>query len=1186
MKKRLFATLLMLCLLVAALAATVSAAEPAFYYTDTKYTEKSILFAFEANYRCVRNVVTAVKSTDPYKVTNINSWTSEQIEFQIEVTSVRCAGDSSVSHNAHSNDVAQSSRTVTFTGEGLCHKTLNLTAKITSVVYGWDDALEFTVTTNQPRYTLTKHLQASPTCTEYGYTQTCYECPGCGEFFADENAAEPLNVSKVRIDKTSHNYNENGVCQNCGNEAEAYIRNYSDGKATYYETVEAALEDAYGDSNNRSVWITRYERKDTINLTSSYRVYVSKDVTIPEIRMSAPAESSTVFDITNRGGTISKISFNDITSGNSVQATIYNDSGSIETITPASSGTQALDVTNRGSITLIDIPDNGSLRMEIKNSKDAEINTIQSPRNTAAAASVTIQNNGTITELDGKKPFKLLSGTGKYVFITTEKTGSKLCELLDDGCKFYLPSERSWFGSESKWLATQNSIVSTPPFSVSVTGPNGLQLDESGSYSLTLAAKDVQNQTLTASLSYPDANTSLSSKGAGFNYGWYYAGAAAARWEKAELPLNELAVGVNHLTLRVTDSKYSYTHSINVTVTITSKDAEPIFLKVPEGPFTKMYDGTDSVPNNLTIGFVDSKGATVPLTVDTGYTVVTAAYNSANCKEATTITVQVELTTEAARIYDLKEKTFRVKGTITKFEPEEYYPFFYLHVKNSRANVGDRIMDYLTETNVEFTRASHYDSIPDPLDADPSITYYRMRTDGIYDPTTDEKITENSIFAYEDEYYIYAVVGETDNYAELLTERTTLTAKSASSSHKHCRYGHKDCTVEDHSLTYDSFKDSSLLLDGSQGQLSYYLNAAKSNVNLTLILRQLRDSSGETPSLDLCLYGKTLRADSEYAEQFRVLNKWHLSLTDCIGTGVLRGTSVNNDYGGCLYVADAAVDISNIKVTGGSSSKLGGAIVVDENGKLNIYGGEISGNHVTSGKGGAIYIKSGGVVNIYGGTIKNNHVYSGNGGAIYVEAGGTLNLYGGTITDNTASGFGGGIYVEKGGTLKIQGNPVVTDNTAGGKDSNVYVCVDSTNPLLTISGELTDGAKLGVSTNAPYPILLAASEQDYSAYFTPDAPDTFVVFSGSALTLCAKPTATLEGGTLTVKTGDKYASDAFILFVAEYDKDNRMLAVQSKAVESGTADYTFTVQNPGAKLKCFLLRKDTYTPLFEAFTPQ
>ena len=1157
MKKRLFTTLLLLCLLVAALTATVAASAPAtpsFTHTDITHADKSILFTFEAYYLCERNLKTPVTLNDGYKVTNINSWTSTQIEFQIEVPSVRCAGDSSIPHNTHSHEVVHPSKRVTFSGEDLCHKTLELTTKIQHVVYETtDDALEFTVTTTQPRYKLIEHQKADPTCTEYGYTQTCYECPGCGKFFADQNAEQGLSDS-VRRAMTPHDY-VNGVCQVCGATGEAYTLS-SSGK-TYYTTVEAALAVAYENPDNLSVWITHYERTTDITLTNSCDVRVCNGVTIRNITSASDSQTAINIKITNHG--------------------------TIKTIAPASSGAQFWEITNHGRILeKIDIPDNKLLSMKITNNKDAVIDSIQSPRTKETAASVTIQNNGTITELDGKKPFKLLSGTGKYVFITTEKTGSKLCELLDDGCKFYLPSERSWFGSESKWLATQNSIVSTPPFSVSVTGPNGLQLDESGSYSLTLAAENVQNRTLSTSLSYPNANTSLSSEGAKFTYGWYYVGDAAARWETSKLPLNELAVGVNHLTLRVKDDRYNYTHSINVTVTITSKDAEPISLKVPEGSFTKMYDGTDSVPKNLTIGFVDSKGATVPLTVDTDYTVVTAAYNSANCKEATTITVQVELTTEAARIYDLKEKTFRVKGTITKFEPEEYYPFFYLHVKNSRANVGDRIMDYLTETNVEFTRASHYDSIPDPLDADPSITYYRMRTDGIYDPTTDEKITENSIFAYEGDYYIYAVIGETENYAELLTERTTLTAKPAPGSHAHCRYGHKDCTAEE-LLTYTGFSGSSLSPDGSANQRSYYLNAQRSIVNLDLILRKLSGSSSENPSLDLCLYGKTLRADSNYPAQFRVSNKWHLTLTDCIGTGVLKGTNVDDEHGGCLYVADATAEIYNIKVTGGSSSKLGGAIVVDENGKLNIYSGEISGNHVTSGKGGAIYIKSGGVVNIYGGTIKNNHVYSGNGGAIYVENGGTLNLCGGTITGNTASGFGGGIYVEKGGTLNIQGNPVVTGNTAGGKDSNVYLAGGQ---ILT-ADKLGADAKIGISVEAlSYPALFATSTADYSAHFIPDDADTFVLRTNGGLTLAAKPSATRNGTELTVTTGDKYASDACILFVAEYDKDNRMLAVQSKDITPDSGTYTFKVQTSSAAIKCFLLRKGTYTPLFEAFTPQ
>ena len=86
MKKRLFTTLLLLCLLVAALTATVAASAPAtpsFTHTDITHADKSILFTFEAYYLCEGNLKTPVTLNDGYKVTNINSWTSTQIEFQI-----------------------------------------------------------------------------------------------------------------------------------------------------------------------------------------------------------------------------------------------------------------------------------------------------------------------------------------------------------------------------------------------------------------------------------------------------------------------------------------------------------------------------------------------------------------------------------------------------------------------------------------------------------------------------------------------------------------------------------------------------------------------------------------------------------------------------------------------------------------------------------------------------------------------------------------------------------------------------------------------------------------------------------------------------------------------------------------------------------------------------------------------
>lgn len=1144
MKKRLLVMLLLLCLLLTALTATVGAEGATdfsyfnYYDVDAKH---QITFKFHADYTCRAyekygdaDIVTAMPS-NLYMAQRLESWTSNQIEFQIAVNKVYCKGreDGGDRHGEHTNLVTEPTKTVTFEGSDLCHKPLtNLTATIGSVLYRENDALTFTVTTTEPRYTLIEHPQAPATCTEYGYSQLCYECPECGKFFADENATVSRDVSEVRRDKTPHNY-VNGICQDCDAGSAAYTLN-SNGDKTYYTAVDDALNAAYN-SQNLSVWITNYD--GDINLANSCDVHICNGVTIPNI-------------------------------------------------TSASDSQAAINITNHGIITQINIPDNGSLRMTITNNEGATIGTIGQRNSTADWKSVTIRNNGTVSTLYAKKPIKLLSGTGTYVWINTENTDSKVGELLAEGCKFYQTEEKGWYGPECSLRWMRYSIVSTPPFSVTVTGPTGFTSDESG-YSLTLEDTAVNNQKLTAELSFPDNKTpGLSSEGARLSYKWYYAGIGTPTWTTAELPLNELAVGVNQLTLRVTDERYNYTYSTNVTVTITSDKRTSISLKVSGGPFTKMYDGKDTVPENLTIGFVDSFGRTVPLKKDTDYKLIEAKYNSANCKDAEKITVKVELIGDAANTYSLPTNTLTVDGAITKFKLEGTSAFFYMKWWGHTANVGDRMMDHLPPRNdakniFTYWNSSKYGEIPNPLDANPTITYYRMRTEGTYDHTTDEKITENSIFAHEGEYLIYAVVGETDNYAELFTECATLTVK-ASGNHTHCLYGHKGCEV-DYQLTYDGFNGSSLSPNGSKDQRSYYLNAAKSTVNLTLILRQLSDSSGETPSLDLCLYGKTLYADSDYAPQFRVTNKWHLTLTDCVGSGVLKGTSVDDGHGGCLYVADATVDISNIKITGGSSSQLGGAIVVDKDGTLNLYSGEISGNYVTGGNGGAIYVKSGGVVNMYGGTIRNNHAYSGNGGAIYVAEGGTLNLYGGEISGNTASGLGGGIYVEAGGRVNVKGAPIVKDNTVNGKPSNLYICANSSSPLLSISGDMTDGAQIGISTDASCPVLLAGGMQtDYSAYFIPDDTNTFVFYTDQALTLCAKPTATLEGDTLTISGN---LSNTFVLLAAEYDTDGKMLAVHSWNVAPQKDTYTCGVKNPGAKIKCFLLRATSYTPVLAPFSP-
>ena len=554
-----------------------------------------------------------------------------------------------------------------------------------------------------------------------------------------------------------------------------------------------------------------------------------------------------------------------------------------------------------------------------------------------------------------------------------------------------------------------------------------------------------------------------------------------------------------------------------------------------------------------------------------------AEYKSPDCVPDNKIIVEVTLTEEGEKYYTLTDSKIEVAATITPYDGEwrdgkQEYKAFFVGLSDAGYNdyisIGKQVLPYLQ------LRGVMYDAEKGRL-AERNITpedgfqysFYHLRPGSdTPDPDLDELLTEDSVFTYpEDEYHFYAVVKPSLNYAECITDTSHFKVRDTySGAHTH------------DSKTYAAWDGSSLSI-ASGGTATRYLSGAQANVNAELILSQNK-------TLDLCLYNKSVHVIGSSHDQIYLVGGSTLVLSDCRKTGKVIGSAVASGSGGVAYVKNGTLSIYDVKLTGGIA-KNGGAIVVDKDGTLNLYSGEISGNTVTSGNGGAIYVKSGGVVNIFGGTIKDNHVYSGNGGAIYVEAGGTLNLYGGTITGNTASGLGGGIYVEAGGRVNIQGAPVVTGNTAGGKANNVYVCVDSTSPLLTISGELTDGAKLGVSTDASYPVLLANREQNYSAYFTPDDPDAFVLFSGSALTLCAKPSATLAGDTLTVSTGSNYKSDAFVLFVAEYGADGRLLAVHSEKITPESGTYTFKVQ-PGAEIKCFLLRTDTYTPLFAAFSPK
>lgn len=815
--------------------------------------------------------------------------------------------------------------------------------------------------------------------------------------------------------------------------------------------------------------------------------------------------------------------------------------------------------------------------MQISNKGSGTIGEINIPQTDNPTPKVQVTNNGgKIERLTGSpKNVELRSGTGRYGTITTAAEGGSVDSLLNKGCYFYFPNGGQKWVNSNAGKTVSDVIVSSAPFTVKVNRDGTALTASNGSYTVDNVTV---GSTVALGVDFTPNEYGLTVDESKITSRWYYKNESKTAADGKALTLNNIQYGVYDLIFEAKESTYGFTTSVSVTVNVNppaGKTAISLKTQLTSDEYTKVYDGTTKASEILPpieFQLADEREIRIPADCYT----FKAEYASPDCITDNKIIVEVTLTEEGEKYYTLTDSKIEVAATITPYDGEwrdgkQEYKAFFVGLSDAGYNdyisIGKQVLPYLQ------LRGVMYDAEKGRL-AERNITpedgfqysFYHLRPGSdTPDPDLDELLTEDSVFTYSGEYRFYAVVQPSLNYKECITNHTYFTVRdNYSGAHAHDQ------------KTYAAWDGGSLSI-AAGGTAARYLSVSQPNVNVELVL-------GQNKTLELCLYNKAVHVIGSSYDQIYLAGGSTLVLSDCTKTGKIIGSKVKSGSGGVAYVKNGTLSVYDITLTGGSATT-GGAIVVDKDGTLNLYSGEISGNHVTNGKGGAIYIKSGGVVNIYGGTIKDNHVYSGNGGAIYVEAGGTLNLYGGTITGNTASGLGGGIYVETGGRVNIQGAPVVTGNTAGGKANNVYVCADSTSPLLTISGELTDGAKLGISTDASYPVLLANREQDYSAYFTPDDPDAFVLFSGSALTLCAKPSATLEGDTLTVSTGSNHKSDAFVLFVAEYGADGRLLAIQSEQITAESGTYTFKVQS-GATIKCFLLHADTYTPLFAAFSPK
>ena len=1172
MKKRLLVMLLLLCLLLTALTATVGAE-----YTgaggllDCTLDGRTFHFSINGRYRCESNHTTGVLYAEDHKLLSVEAKKSDgtvvpiaewrpgdKILAKVEIPNFncsRCIEDGGLCGSMNKTINA----TIEFTGDDFCHRWRNSNNPLTTRmdhIRGADtnDYIDFNLYCyDTSLYQLRHHDAGKPTCEEDGYDAEWYRCPLCSRTFSDDRGANEITVNP----RLGHDFDANGVCQRCSRQAEAYIYNPTTQSKSYRATATEAIADA---STGEAVIVVSYaaDKTDPIVLNKAVDLTVNTGVTVPEIRLEA------------------------LSGQNTGAYTNINNYGNVKLLSSATAAQQlypSIFISNHGSINEITVSSAIAQDLTISNTINGTIGEINIPQTANTTPKVQVTNNGgTITTLSGSpKNVALCTGTGSYGTITS--TGGTVDQLLNTNCYFYFPNDGQKWANKCAESKVSGVIVSEAPFTVTVNrDTTALVLSEDGSY--TVSGVNV-NDTVALSAAFALNEYGLKVNKSEITSRWYYKGESKNASENNTLTLDKIQYGVYDLIFEAKESTYGFTTSVNVKVNMDlPQEKTKISLKgqPTSNSYTKVYNGTKDASAVLPpIEFQLADGREIRISPDC-YT-PKMEYYSPDCIPNNKIIIEVTLTEKGKKYYDLTNGKIEVPATITRYDGSEVFLAGANtdSLKNDHPCIGKPVLKYLELQARLFDSEGNRSNITELMPGDASedrfqYSFYHLRPGATEpDPELDELLTADSVFTYPEEgYHVYAVVEPSLNYTGCITNSNAyfyVYDKYNGNSHTH-----------NNEKTYNPWDGRSLSIVSGE-TATRYLSGAQPNVNVELALSQKK-------TLDLCLYNKAVHVIGSSHDQIYLVGGSTLVLSDCRKTGKVIGSAVASGSGGVAHVKNGTLSVYDVTLTGGIA-KNGGAIVVDKDGTLNLYSGEISGNYVTGGKGGAIYVKSGGTVNIYGGKIQNNHAYSGDGGAIYVEAGGTLNLYGGEITGNTASDLGGGIYVEAGGRVNVKGAPIVKDNTANGKPSNLCICANSSSPLLTIDAEgLTTDAQIGVSTNASCPMLLARGMQtDYSAYFIPDDANTFVFYTDQALTLCAKPTATLEGDMLTITTGSGNMSNTFVLLAAEYDTDGKMLAVQSWNVAPQNGTYTCDVENPGVKIKCFLLRATRYTPVLTPFSP-
>jgi predicted outer membrane repeat protein len=127
-----------------------------------------------------------------------------------------------------------------------------------------------------------------------------------------------------------------------------------------------------------------------------------------------------------------------------------------------------------------------------------------------------------------------------------------------------------------------------------------------------------------------------------------------------------------------------------------------------------------------------------------------------------------------------------------------------------------------------------------------------------------------------------------------------------------------------------------------------------------------------------------------------------------ISNGTLTGG--HGDDGGCMYLDNVEVHLSNIILTGNYSDGDGGAIYLTNEALVSIYGGKIC-NNVCDGDGGAIYAEDGSLCAIRESEVYGNRAEDGCGGVLYADES-SYEFKKSNVHDNYCEESGGVVYAE------------------------------------------------------------------------------------------------------------------------------------------------------------------------------